>query len=101
MWDVDFKTAVAQAEVEDRPRQSAYVDLRFAIEGGGESAAAGSVVISTTRPELLGACVALAAHPDDERYRDLFGRPRSRRSIAPRCRSCAPRTPIPRRAPAS
>jgi valyl-tRNA synthetase len=68
MWDVDFRTAVAQAEVEDRQRQSAYVDLRFAIEGGGE------VVISTTRPELLGACVALAAHPDDERYRGLFGK---------------------------
>ena len=68
MWDVDFKTAVAQAEVEDRPRKSAYVDLRFAIEGGAE------VVISTTRPELLGACVALAAHPDDARYRGLFGK---------------------------
>jgi len=67
MWDVDFQTAVAQAEVEDRPRRSAYVDLRFALEGGGE------VVISTTRPELLGACVALAAHPDDERYWSLFG----------------------------
>jgi valyl-tRNA synthetase len=67
MWDVDFKTAVAQAEVEDRPRRSAYVDLRFAIESGGE------VTISTTRPELLGACVALAAHPDDPRYRGLFG----------------------------
>jgi valyl-tRNA synthetase len=68
MWDVDFKTAVAQAEVEDRPRKSAYVDLRFAIDGGGEG------IISTTRPELLGACVALAAHPDDERYRPFFGK---------------------------
>jgi valyl-tRNA synthetase len=67
MWDVDYKTAVAQAEVEDRLKKSAYVDLRFAVEGGRE------VTISTTRPELLGACVALAAHPDDDRYRDLFG----------------------------
>ena len=31
--------------------------------------------IATTRPELLPACVALVAHPDDERYRDLFGTP--------------------------
>ncbi|HVR30881.1 MAG TPA: valine--tRNA ligase [Thermoanaerobaculia bacterium] len=70
MWDVDFGTAVAQAEVEDRPRKSAYVDLRFTVEGEGGV----EVTISTTRPELLGACVALAAHPDDERYRALFGR---------------------------
>jgi valyl-tRNA synthetase len=68
MWDVDFRTAVAQAEVEDRPRKSAYIDLRFAVEGGGE------VMISTTRPELLGACVALAAHPGDARYQALFGK---------------------------
>jgi valyl-tRNA synthetase len=31
------------------------------------------VVIDTTRPELLAACVALVAHPDDERYQPLFG----------------------------
>jgi valyl-tRNA synthetase len=72
MWDVDFRTAVAQAEVEDRPRKSAYVDLRFAIEDGGGGGA--GVVISTTRPELLGACVALAGPPDDPRYRALFGK---------------------------
>src|SRR6202008_2055799 len=35
-------------------------------EGGG-------VEIETTRPELLPACVALVAHPDDERYQPLFG----------------------------
>jgi valyl-tRNA synthetase len=31
------------------------------------------VVIETTRPELIAACVALVAHPDDERYQPLFG----------------------------
>jgi valyl-tRNA synthetase len=68
MWDVDFRTAVAQAEVEDRERPGAYHDVRFAVEGGGE------LLISTTRPELLGACIAVVAHPDDARYQALFGR---------------------------
>jgi valyl-tRNA synthetase len=73
MWDVDFGTAVAQAEVEDRPRQGAFHDIEFGTEAGG------SFVISTTRPELLPACVGVAAHPDDERYQPLFGK----RAITP------------------
>jgi valyl-tRNA synthetase len=68
MWDVDFGTAVAQAEVEDRPQRGAFHHIRFGVEGGGE------FVIATTRPELLPACVAVAAHPQDQRYRALFGR---------------------------
>ena len=68
MWDVDFKTAVAQAEVEDRSQKGLFFDIRFAVEGGGE------LQIATTRPELLAACIAVVAHPDDERYRPLFGR---------------------------
>ncbi len=68
MWDIDFKTAVAQAEVEDRPRQGLFYDLRFGVEGGGE------LLVATTRPELLGACIAVVAHPDDDRYKELFGK---------------------------
>ncbi len=68
MWDVDFHTAVAQAEMEDRERPGAYHKIAFARPDGG-----GDVVIDTTRPELLAACVAMVAHPDDERYRALFG----------------------------
>ncbi len=68
MWDVDFRTAVAQAEVEDRSRQGLFYDIRFGIEGGGE------LLIATTRPELLAACIAVVAHPDDERYKPLFGK---------------------------
>ncbi|MCB0335048.1 MAG: valine--tRNA ligase, partial [Bdellovibrionales bacterium] len=67
-WDTDFKSAIAQAEIEDRERPGAYHDLEFAVEGGG------SFVISTTRPEMLPACIAVVAHPDDERYKDLFGK---------------------------
>jgi valyl-tRNA synthetase len=68
LWDVDFRTAVAQAEVEDRPVKGAFHQLRFGVEGGG------GFVIATTRPELLPACVGVAAHPEDERYRGLFGK---------------------------
>jgi valyl-tRNA synthetase len=68
LWDVDFRTAVSQAELEDRERPGAYHRLRFPRVG-----ADGAVDIETTRPELLPACVALVAHPDDERYRPLFG----------------------------
>ena len=71
LWDVDFRTAVAQAELEDREQPGAYHRIRFARADGG-SAGAG-VEIETTRPELIPACVALVAHPDDERYRPLFG----------------------------
>ena len=68
MWDVDFQTAVAQAESEDRPVSGAFHRLAFARADGGPAAE-----IETTRPELLPSCVALVAHPDDERYVDLVG----------------------------
>ena len=67
LWDVDFKTAVAQAELEDREQPGAYHRVRFHKPEGG------TVEIETTRPELLPSCVALVAHPDDERYKALFG----------------------------
>jgi valyl-tRNA synthetase len=68
LWDVTFQTAVAQAELEDRERPGAYHDIVFTLADTG-----GEVLISTTRPELLVSCVALVAHPDDERYRALIG----------------------------
>ena len=71
LWDVDFRTAVAQAELEDREQPGAYHRIRFAVADGG---AAAHIDIDTTRPELIPACVALVAHPDDERYQPLFGR---------------------------
>jgi valyl-tRNA synthetase len=73
MWDVDYQTALAQADLKDEVRPGAFHDLRFAVDGGG------SFVISTTRPELLPACVGIAAHPDDQRYAHLFGQ----RAITP------------------
>jgi valyl-tRNA synthetase len=89
LWDVDFQTAVAQAELEDRERHGAMHRVRFALAGAGAGAgeavadgesggAAGrageEALIETTRPELIAACVALLAHPDDERHRELVGK---------------------------
>ncbi len=68
LWDIDFRTAIAQAELEDREQQAAYHRIAFHLTDGG-----GDIHIETTRPELLAACVALVAHPDDERYQPFFG----------------------------
>ena len=68
MWDITFQTALAQADLEERMAKGAYHDVRFGVEGGGE------FVISTTRPELIVACIGVVAHPDDARYTHLFGK---------------------------
>jgi len=67
LWDIDFRTAVAQAELEDREQPGAYHRIRFARPDST------FIEIDTTRPELIPACVALVAHPDDARYQPLLG----------------------------
>jgi valyl-tRNA synthetase len=68
LYDIDERTAVAQAEMEDRDVPGAYHKLAFHRSDNG-----GDLLIDTTRPELLASCVAMVAHPDDARYRPLFG----------------------------
>ena len=86
LWDIDFKTAVAQAELEDREMPGAYHRIKFALAADdADNIARGfsraderradprrTVDIETSRPELIPACVALVAHPDDPRYQPLF-----------------------------
>ncbi len=67
LWDVSFQTAVAQAELEARDYPGAYHRVAFHKPDGEP------VYIETTRPELLVSVCALIAHPDDDRYKDLFG----------------------------
>ena len=68
LWDIDFQTAVAQAELEDRERPGAMHRVRFpGVDGAHEA------LIETTRPELIPACVAVLAHPQDDRHRALVG----------------------------
>ena len=62
LWDVDFRTAVAQAELVDKETPGAYHRIMF-----------DDIAIETTRPELIPACVALVAHPTDDRYKARFG----------------------------
>ncbi|GIH28196.1 valine--tRNA ligase [Acrocarpospora phusangensis] len=74
LWDVTFRTAVAQAELEDRDWPGAFHRIGFHLTPEQQAQGfAERVWIETTRPELIPACVALVAHPDDERYRPLFG----------------------------
>ncbi|MBT2552374.1 valine--tRNA ligase [Arthrobacter sp. ISL-5] len=68
LWDVTFRTAVAQAELEDREVPGAYYRYPFFTANGEK------IYVETTRPELLAACAALVANPDDERYQPLFGK---------------------------
>jgi len=72
LWDVTFRTAVAQAELEDKDQPAAYHRVSFHRASRGPDGET-TIEIETTRPELLPACVALVAHPDDERYQALFG----------------------------
>ena len=67
VWDVTFQTAVAQAEQEARDYPGHYHRVAFHRPDGEK------LYIETTRPELIPSACALIAHPDDARYRDLFG----------------------------
>jgi valyl-tRNA synthetase len=68
LWDVDYHTAVAQAELDDREVPGAYHTLVFHGPDG-------DLTVDTTRPELVGACVALVTHPADKRYVAMVGKP--------------------------
>jgi valyl-tRNA synthetase len=69
LWCPECATAVAQADVDDKPGvRAALTTIPFFLDDGRE------LPIATTRPELLPACVAVFVHPEDRRYRDLVGR---------------------------
>ncbi|MDQ4213041.1 valine--tRNA ligase [Microbacterium capsulatum] len=67
LWDVDFRSAIAQAELEDREQPAAYHTIDFPFADGS-----GALTIETTRPELLPACVALVTHPEGP-HKHLIG----------------------------
>ncbi|WP_440010215.1 valine--tRNA ligase [Halomicrococcus sp. SG-WS-1] len=69
IWCPACETAISQVETEDADRDAHYTDVRFPLVDGDGS----GVTISTTRPELLPACVAMFVHPDDESNADLVG----------------------------
>lgn len=69
LWDPVDQTALAQADVEDKEMESHFNDIHFGIDGSDEK-----IIIATTRPEMIPACVAVFYHPEDERYRHLKGK---------------------------
>ncbi|MEK7432017.1 MAG: valine--tRNA ligase [Cyanobacteriota bacterium] len=68
LWDIEVKTSVAQAEIEDKEFDSFFHDIKFTIENGDD------LIIATTRPELLPACTAVFVNPEDSRYTHLIGK---------------------------
>ena len=71
IWCPDCETAISQVEMEDDERGSHFNDIAFEVVG--EDAPREEFVISTTRPELIPACVSVFVHPDDDENQDLVG----------------------------
>jgi len=68
-WCPRCETAIADAEVEYEDRETTLSYIKFKLAGEGEY-----LTIATTRPEYLPACVVVAVHPGDERYRKYVGK---------------------------
>ncbi len=66
---LDCRTTIADAEIAYEERPAELVWIRFRIREMGKD-----MLIATTRPELLGACQAVAVNPGDERYREFVGK---------------------------
>jgi len=69
IWCCECQTAVAQAELEDKELPSKFSTLKFKVKENKED-----LLIATTRPELLGACVAIFINPNDKRVKELQGK---------------------------
>lgn len=67
IWCCECQTAIAQAELEDKDLPSQFSTLKF--KTGNDD-----LLIATTRPELLPACVAVFVHPSDKRYKKFVGK---------------------------
>jgi len=68
LWDPVDQTALAQAEIEDREKTTFMNDIQFLLEDNTP------IIIATTRPELLPACVSVFFHPEDKRYNHLVNK---------------------------
>lgn len=67
LWCPECQTSVAQAELDDKELPSLFSTLKFKCENK-------ELLIATTRPELLGSCVAVFVNPKDKRYKNLVGK---------------------------
>ncbi len=68
LWCPQCETAISQVETSDLELEGTFNNVRFDLKEDGH------ITISTTRPELLPACVAIFVHPNDEENRDMIGK---------------------------
>jgi valyl-tRNA synthetase len=68
-WDPKFQTAISDLEVETRDVQGKFWHLSYPLADNS-----GAIQVATTRPETMLADMAVAVHPEDERYRALIGK---------------------------
>ncbi|UVF21782.1 valine--tRNA ligase [Microvirga terrae] len=69
-WDPKFQTAISDLEVQQVEVKGHLWHIRYAVEGMPDR----SITVATTRPETMLGDVAVAVHPEDERYKDLVGK---------------------------
>ena len=69
-WDPKFQTAISDLEVQQVEVKGNLWHIRYAIDGMPDR----SITVATTRPETMLGDVAVAVHPEDERYKDLVGK---------------------------
>jgi valyl-tRNA synthetase len=67
-WDPVLQTAVSDLEVNNEERDGSLWLIRYPATNGDEG-----LVVATTRPETMLGDVAVAVHPEDERYAHLIG----------------------------
>lgn len=68
-WCSKCHTTISDIEVEHTEREGNLWHIRYPAKDGGEG-----VIIATTRPETMLGDVAVAVHPEDNRYKDLVGK---------------------------
>lgn len=69
-WCTACGSAIAKAELDDEPKSGIMFEVKFTEKGANGK----DLIIATTRPELIPACVAVLHHPEDERYKQLKGK---------------------------
>src|SRR4030042_4469574 len=67
IWCPECQTSIAQAELEDKEQATLFSTLKFLCNNK-------ELLVATTRPELLGACVAVFVNPKDKRYKWAVGK---------------------------
>jgi valyl-tRNA synthetase len=68
-WDPGLGTAISDLEVETRETKGSFWQIRYPLADGS-----GAITVATTRPETMLADMAVAVHPEDERYKAMIGK---------------------------